>query len=182
MDSNKMYLEGLLFLIGEEGLTLAQIAKALNIDEELTKKTIQSLIQDYKKEDRALELVCFGGQYKLVTKEEVYNIAETFFKEEKTAPLSHSALETLAIIAYKQPITRVEIEEIRGVGCEVMLKRLVAKELIEEKGRLDTVGKPIIYQVTRNFLDLFKLQSLDELPKFEAIFDEESDLFNLKGE
>jgi len=182
MQNKVMLLEGLLFLVGEEGLTLAQIAKALNCEENEAKELLEKLKENCQAEERALELVCFGGQYKLVTKEEVYEIAEQFFKEEKSAPLSHSALETLAIIAYKQPITRVEIEEIRGVGCEVMLRKLLAKELIEEKGRLDTVGKPIIYQVTRNFLDLFKLQSLDELPEFTDLFDQENDLFSLKGE
>ena len=182
MRNYKMLVEGLLFLTGETGLTLKQIAKALAIDEAKTSVIIEELQADYQSEERALSLVNFGGQYKLVTKDEIYEIAKTFFAEEKTGTLSQSALETLAIIAYKQPITRIEIEEIRGVGCEVMLKKLVARELIEEKGRLETVGKPILYQVTKNFMDLFKLQSLEELPKFEDMLNDNSDLFNLEGE
>jgi segregation and condensation protein B len=88
-------------------------------------------------------------------------------------------LETLAIIAYKQPITRVEIEEIRGVGCELMLKKLQAMELITESGRAESVGKPILYSITESFLDLFKLMSLDELPNLPTYEDrtEESQLF-----
>ena len=182
MCNNKMLLEGLLFLVGEEGLTEKQISKALQLNAEETEKTITELQEDFEHGNRALSLVCFGGQFKLVTKDEVYEIAKPFFEEEKTGALSQSALETLAIIAYKQPVTRVEIEEIRGVSCEVMLKKLLARELIEEKGRLDSVGRPIIYQVTKRFMDLFKLQSLDELPKFEDIFDDNTELFKLAGE
>jgi len=179
MPSNKMLLEGLLFLVGEEGLSLEQLIKALNISAQECLNLLQELESDFQASHRALTLVCFGGLYKLVTKEEVHIVAKQFFENEKTAPLSSSALETLAIIAYKQPITRVEIEEIRGVGCEVMLKRLLAKDLIEEKGRKDSVGRPILYQVTRNFLDLFKLQSLDDLPDFSSIFSQENELFKL---
>lgn len=182
MQDNKMFLEGLLFLVGEDGLDINQISHALSLPEEEAIKIIEELEEDFKDDKRALKVVCFAGYYKLVTKEEVYDIAEQFFKEERSVPLSHSALETLAIIAYKQPITRMEIEEIRGVGCEVMLKKLVARELIEEKDRLDTPGKPIIYQVTSNFLDLFKLQSLAELPKFESLLNDSSDLFDFIGE
>ncbi len=182
MRNNKMLLEGLLFLVGEEGLTKKQIAKALQLDETETVNVIEELKRELENNERALCLVGFGGQYKLVTKEEVYEIAKPFFEEEKTGALSPSALETLAIIAYKQPVTRVEIEEIRGVGCEVMLKKLLARELIEEKGRLETVGRPILYQVTKRFMDLFKLQSLAELPKFEEIFADENTLFKLAGE
>ena len=182
MRNNKLLLEGLLFIAGDEGLTLSQLAKALSLTEEDCRQLINELSKDLQEQDRALELAAFAAKYKLVTKEEVYEIAEQFFKEEKSTPLSSSALETLAIIAYKQPITRVEIEEIRGVNCEVILKRLAARDLIEECGRLETVGRPIIYQVTANFLDLFKLNSLAELPKFETLYTAESDFFNLKGQ
>jgi segregation and condensation protein B len=88
---------------------------------------------------------------------------------QKTRQLSQSALETLAIIAYKQPITRVEIEEIRGVGCDIMLRKLQALDLIREFGRSEAPGRPILYEVTQEFMDVFQLMSLDELPKLEQI-------------
>ena len=99
-----------------------------------------------------------------LTKEFVYPYGEKLFKEEKPMTLSQAAMETLAIVAYKQPVTRLEIEEIRGVSCEVMLKKLVAMDLIEAADRLDTVGKPLLYRVTDTFLDTFQLETLEELP------------------
>ena len=87
-------------------------------------------------------------------------------------------METLAIIAYKQPITRVEIEELRGVGCEMMLKRLLARELIREAGRSEAPGKPILYEVTDEFMDSFKLEDLGQLPDLPQYDEEKKDLFN----
>lgn len=113
---------------------------------------------------KGIELVEYASRYKFVTKEFVYPYGEKLFSSEKTVTLSQPALETLAIIAYRQPITRVEIEDIRGVGCEVMLKKLQARGLIEAKERLDTVGKPLLYTVTDTFLDTFQLETLQELP------------------
>lgn len=183
MDKEKVLIEGLLFLAGEEGLTIEELASALSISIDDTLNVIDELTIDYQQSNRAFELVQFGGQYKLVTKEIIYEVAGQMFKSQKSTPLSNSALETLAIIAYKQPITRVEIEELRGVNCEVMLKKLVMKDLIAEMGRLDTVGKPILYQVTKNFMDVFKLSSLDELPELSDFSVENNqDLFDLSGD
>lgn len=180
---NKTYIEGLLFIAGDEGLKLSVLADTLNLSEEDTLKELEALDNDLASSERALELVCLAGNYKLVTKAEIYQIAETIYKEDKSAPLTNAALETLAIIAYKQPITRVEIEEVRGVGCDLMLKKLVVKGLISEAGRLEAVGKPILYQVTDEFLNLFKLASLDELPKLrEEESQEDINLFHLVSE
>ncbi|MPN47498.1 Segregation and condensation protein B [bioreactor metagenome] len=99
----------------------------------------------------------------------------------KSSSLSPAAIETLAIIAYKQPITRIEIEEIRGVGCEMMLRKLLIRNLIREIGRSDAPGKPILYEVTNEFMDVFKLVSLKELPdlpSYENLHDGEN-LFDL---
>ena len=95
----------------------------------------------------------------------------------KAPSLSPAALETLAIIAYKQPITRVEIEEIRGVNCEMMLKKLQLRNLIEAKDRKDVIGKPLLYTVTDEFLDTFQLESLKELPELKQKDFEDSELF-----
>ncbi|MFV0255479.1 MAG: SMC-Scp complex subunit ScpB [Erysipelotrichaceae bacterium] len=180
---NKVYIEGLLFIAGDEGLTLDKLASTLAIEKSEVLLEIEKLQESLLQNGSALEVVCLAGSYKLVTKAEVYQIAESIYKEEKSAPLTNAALETLAIVAYKQPITRVEIEEIRGVGCDLMLKKLVIKGLLEEAGRLDAVGKPILYQVTAEFLNLFKLASLDELPALKVNNEEEDiHLFHLVGE
>ncbi len=183
MLNKKKLVEGLLFIIGEEGMSIEELSNALEITIDEVFTILDQLEKEYLNEDRAFKLVNLAGQYKLVTSEEIFEEVEKVFKEQKSTPLSNSALETLAIIAYKQPITRVEIEDIRGVGCEVMLKKLVAKELIEEAGRLDVIGRPIIYRVTNNFLDLFKLSSLEELPKLDLNNEIEDDnLFVVSGE
>lgn len=162
-------LEGLLFLSGDEGLSGEQLSEALLISEEALEKNIKQLMNEYLEEDRGIEIVHFGGRYKFVTKEIVYPYAERLFASTKIATLSSAALETLAIIAYKQPITRTEIEEIRGVGCDMMIRKLLARSLIKECGRTDAPGKPFLYEVTTEFMDSFKLHSLDELPELKEV-------------
>ncbi len=176
---NKAILEGVIFVFGEDGVTLEQLSLAIDIPLEQTKDLLDDLIQHYQNEDRGMELVVFNGKYKFITKPFLRQYIERILTLSKTRQLSQSALETLAIIAYKQPVTRVEIEEIRGVGCELMLKKLAAMDLITESGRADSVGKPILYAVTDSFLDLFKLMSLDELPNLPTYEEtsEESQLF-----
>ncbi len=165
MSNQKAIIEGLLFLSGEEGLRLEQIQGTLNqSDRDSILKDIELLKEEYQSNTKGIELVEYASRYKFVTKEFVYPYGEKLFSSEKTVTLSQPALETLAIIAYRQPITRVEIEDIRGVGCEVMLKKLQARGLIEAKERLDTVGKPLLYTVTDTFLDTFQLETLQELP------------------
>ena len=165
MSNQKAIIEGLLFLSGEEGLRLEQIQGTLNqSDRDSILKDIELLKEEYQSSTKGIELVEYASRYKFVTKEFVYPYGEKLFSSEKTISLSQPALETLAIIAYRQPITRVEIEDIRGVGCEVMLKKLQARGLIEAKERLDTVGKPLLYTVTDTFLDTFQLETLQELP------------------
>lgn len=165
MSNQKAIIEGLLFLSGEEGLRLEQIQGTLNqSNRDSILKDIELLKEEYQSNTKGIELVEYASRYKFVTKEFVYPYGEKLFSSEKTISLSQPALETLAIIAYRQPITRVEIEDIRGVGCEVMLKKLQARGLIEAKERLDTVGKPLLYTVTDTFLDTFQLETLQELP------------------
>ena len=103
-----------------------------------------------------------GGIYKFITKKSIFTYAQKLFQTAKSNTLSQSALETLAIIAYKQPITRIEIEELRGVGSDMMLRKLQARNLIKEAGRSDAPGRPILYEVTEEFMDSFKLYSIDD--------------------
>lgn len=163
-------IEGLLFLSGDEGNTLAQLSQCLEgvLPDEL-QEALQALAERYAQEDHGIELVHFGGHYKFVSKESVYPYAQRLFASVKPVSLSNAAMETLAIIAYKQPITRTEIEEIRGVGCDLMLKKLIARGLVAEAGRMDIPGRPILYQVTDTFMDSFQLESLEELPQLPKV-------------
>ena len=129
----------------------------------------------YLQESRGIEIARFGEKYRFLSKASIHEAAKKLFQTSTEAKLSNAALETLAIIAYKQPITRVEIEEIRGVGADVMLRKLVARGLIQEDGRSEAAGRPILYSVTDEFLDSFKLLSLDELPELPKFGTEDSD-------
>lgn len=172
--NTKAIIEGLLFLSGEEGLSKEQLSDAIQMD---AGSFIETLKEEYRNPDKGFELVEFANRYKFITKEFVYPYAKNIFEEVKAPSLSPAALETLAIIAYKQPITRVEIEEIRGVNCEMMLKKLQLRNLIEAKDRKDVIGKPLLYTVTDEFLDAFQLESLKELPELKQKDFEDSELF-----
>ena len=182
MHNLKSILEGLLFLSGDEGLSVEQIIGCLENDEmsEHLEETLDDLMKEYLEDSHGIELVRFGGVYKFVSKESVHEYAERLFSSTKMSTLSNAAMETLAIIAYKQPITRVEIEEVRGVGCDMMVRKLLARGLVKESGRSDAPGRPFLYEVTEEFMDTFKLESLKELPDLpnyhenmdEELFDE----------
>ncbi len=174
--NSKAIIEGLIFLSGEEGLTIHQISESTQIEDyKDIRDFIEQIKKEYESDETGFEIVEYASRFKFITKEFVYPYAQYLFESEKTVSLSQAALETLAIVAYKQPITRVEIEEIRGVNCDVMLKKLQARGLIEAKDRLDTIGKPLLYTVTDVFLDTFQLETLEELPKLskEESFDKE---------
>ncbi len=184
LDENKRklkgILEGLLFIVGEEGLTAGQAASATECKEEECEKILDELCKEYVEDDsRGIEVANYGGVYRFLSKEYVTASAKRLFQMNKQSTLSQAALETLAIIAYKQPITRVEIEEIRGVGADVMIRKLEARGFIKEDGRSDAPGRPFLYSVTDEFMDAFKLLSLDELPDLPEFNKEEGndDLF-----
>lgn len=175
----KAILEGLLFIVGDDGISLEQAAQALGISEERTAQVFDDLMKDYLDDSHGIEIANYGGTYRFLSKALVHEYAKTLFQLNKNATLSQAALETLAIIAYKQPITRVEIEELRGVGAEMMLRKLLARDLIKESGRSEAPGRPILYEVTEEFMNSFKLLSLNELPElpqFESL-EESDDLF-----
>lgn len=178
MDKEFTIIEGLLFLSGDEGLTVEQLGDTLEKDKVEMESILESMMDRYLQDDRGIELVRFGGYYKFVSKESIHPYAEKLFAYTKMSTLSQAALETLAIIAYKQPLTRTEIEEIRGVGCDMMIRKLLARSLIKECGRSDAPGRPFLYEITPEFLDAFKLESLKELPELPEIDDSvEDELF-----
>ncbi|MBR3127890.1 MAG: SMC-Scp complex subunit ScpB [Solobacterium sp.] len=174
-------LEGLLFLVGDDGITAAQAAQTMDISEDRVRELFDQLQQKYLDDAHGIEIADYGGVYRFLSKAFVHDYAKKLFQLGKSSTLSQAALETLAIIAYKQPITRVEIEEIRGVGADVMLRKLMARDLIRETGRSDAPGRPILYEVTEEFMNSFKLMSLDELPELPTFGDEEEsdNLFRL---
>lgn len=175
----KAILEGLLFLVGDDGLTVEQASKSMDISTKKAEQLFDVLQKDYVDDSRGFEIERYGSHYRFLSKAFVHEAAKKLFSIDKISKLSNAALETLAIIAYKQPITRVEIEEIRGVGADVMIRKLEARGLIKEEGRSDAPGRPFLYSVTDEFMDAFKLLSLDELPDLpEFNKDNNDDLFH----
>ncbi|MED3562961.1 SMC-Scp complex subunit ScpB [Bacillus sp. MUM 116] len=176
-------LESLLFAAGDEGLTLKQIAEVLEVDELKANEIIEESICEYERNvQRGITIVQLAGTFQLATKKENAVYLKKLVDSPNTSTLSQAALESLAIIAYKQPITRAEIEEIRGVKTERPLHTLVSKALIKEVGRAEGTGRAILYGTTKEFLDYFGLKSLKELPKLpekadEEYIQDEADLF-----
>ena len=176
-------LESLLFAAGDEGLTLKQLAEVLEMDEFKASEIIDEAKKEYERNiNRGIIIVQLAGTFQLATKKENAAYLKKLVDSPNTATLSQAALETLAIIAYKQPITRAEIEEIRGVKTERPLHTLVSKVLIKEVGRAEGTGRAYLYGTTKEFLDYFGLKSLDELPQLpekvdEEFVQEEADLF-----
>lgn len=171
-------IEGILFAFGEEGVARDQLALALGTEEDALNEDLKNYSESLKEAHRGIELVEFGGLVKLITKTELHETISDMLEFNKNRQLSQAALETLAIIAYKQPITRVEIEEIRGVNSDMMCRRLEALDLIKEVGRSDAVGRPILYNITESFMDVFKLTSLDELPEIKLeMLEQTNDFF-----
>ena len=176
----KGIVEGLLYVQGELGLTLEQVSDVLEIPLEEAKELILSLKQDYINEDRGLRINYLGNSFKLTTKEEHKEYYKKLLENPKNNVLSNQALETLAIIAYNEPITRIDVDELRGVDSAYVVRRLLAKGLIKECGRSDKPGHPILYKTTDEFLDYFGLSSKEDLPKIDILEEtenEDKDLF-----
>ena len=166
-------LEGLLFVVGNEGITLEKLKDILKIDDNDLNKLLTELDSEYKNENRGFKIEKLGNKYKLVTKKEHKIYYENLLEIEKNEKLSQAALETLAIIAYNEPVTRLYVDEIRGVESAYLVRKLLYRNLIKEVGRSDAPGRPILYGVTDEFLDYLGLSSLEELPKLETIQESE---------
>ena len=177
----KAVLEGLLYVSGDEGISSKQVLSILEIDQEQAHDLIAELAEDYEKEERGLKLEYFGGKLKLVTKPEHAEYYKKLFTEEVNETLSPAALETLAIIAYNEPVTRIMVDEIRGVNSSHLIRKLVFQNLIKEVGKSELPGRPILYGVTNQFLDYFGLSSTKELPEIKIEEEKEiTDLFDSK--
>lgn len=164
----KSIIEGLLFVSGDEGLDAKQIAEVLEQNADVVGDIIDDLAADFRRSARGIQIVEIGGVYQFATLPEHSPYYERLAYSPSRSTLSQAALETLAIVAYKQPITRIEIEEIRGVKSDRAIQSLTAKQLIDETGRADALGRPILYGTTRKFLDYFGLRSIRELPELSS--------------
>ena len=169
----KAVIEGLLFVVGDDGLDLDEISKILEISKDETKELIKELQNDYQSSDRGIRIDFLGDKLKLTTKKEHNIYYQKLLTTENNNNLSQAALETLAIIAYNQPITRVKVDELRGISNNHIIRKLVAKGLIKEGGRSNMPGRPILYETTSEFLDYFGLSSIDELPDMREFLEEE---------
>lgn len=179
----KGIVESLLFAAGDEGLTIKQLAEALEVSEQKASDLMGEMKQEYDRDgNRGISIVQLAGTFQLATKKQNAAYLKKLVESPGNTHLSQAALETLAIIAYKQPITRIEIEDIRGVKTERPLQTLIAKALIKETGRAEGPGRAYLYGTTKEFLDYFGLRSLEELPPLsekaeEEFVQEEADLF-----
>lgn len=155
--------EAVLFALGR-AVTLNELNIALETDVKEVKKVLSELMDEYENDSRGLVIKCINDTYLLTTKAEYSNSIAKIINIPDKFKFTDAVLEILSVIAYKQPVTRSEIEEIRGVGCGNNINRLIDYELIEEKGRLDTPGHPIIFGTTDKFLLTFGISNLTELP------------------
>ncbi|HHY03713.1 MAG TPA: SMC-Scp complex subunit ScpB [Thermoanaerobacterales bacterium] len=164
MDLRKLMgaIEAILFVSGEP-VGIDEIAKTLNISKEVVLNCFNIMKKDYESDSRGIMISMVGEKLLLKTKPNFFSYIEKLFKPKVSSQLSKAALETLAIIMFKQPITRTEIEDIRGVNVEKALKSLQEKKLICEKGRLQSPGRPILFITTDECLDYFGLESIDEV-------------------
>ncbi len=171
-------IEGLLFVAGDEGLDAATLADVTEQDVKQVKEVIDDLQQAYMGEARGMQIIQTSGAYRMASMPEHAIYFERMAASPTRSGLSQAALETLSIIVYRQPITRIDIEEIRGVKTDRALQSLVSKGLIREVGRAEAVGRPILYGTTKDFLDHFGLNSLKDLPDTTAFETE----YNLEEE
>ena len=167
MDNKVGVLEGLLFVVGDDGLTFEQISDALDVDLDSAKELVLELKHEYESERHGIQIAMLGDKIKLTTKKEHKDYYIKLLENKETNSLSPQALETLAIIAYNEPISVQEIENIRGVGSREMVRKLLAKGFVKEVGKSDAPGRPTVYATTSDFLDYFGLSSKDELPQLE---------------
>lgn len=164
LDKEEALIEAILFLESDP-ISLPALEKITDFPKEAITQTIENIREKLSMLDRGLELVEIGGGYQLAPKIEFWEYLKGKYGKKNENRLSRAAIETLSIIAYSQPITRNEVENIRGVAADGMIRLLLARKLIKEIGKKDIPGKPVTYGTTNEFLMLFKLKSISDLPK-----------------
>lgn len=166
MDKRKAIIEAILFTMGES-VEISRLAEAIDSDVKTTKKLLAEMQQEYAERDGGIQLLILDDAVQLCTRKELYEYIIRIAKAPRKITLSEAALETLAIVAYRQPITRVEIEKIRGVASHHSIDRLLEYDFIQELGRLDAPGRPILFGTTEQFLRSFGLESLAQMPEMD---------------
>ncbi len=164
----KSVTEGILFVVGDEGISIKELCEILDTNEEEVKDILSNLRKDYESADRGLRISFLGNTFKLTTKSEHKEYYEKLVTDSHNFTLSNASLETLAIIAYNEPITRIKIDEIRGVSSVQIVRKLLARGFIKECGKETSIGKPNLYKTTDEFLDYFGLATKNDLPKLDA--------------
>lgn len=175
MNNIKYAIEGILFAAGEP-VSAAKLAVVLETDINAVDAAVVDLKEEYNRDHRGFNIIDIGDGYQICSRPEYYKYIQEILGEQRNQPLSNAAMEALAIIAYKQPVTKGMIEKIRGVNSDGCVNRLYERGLIDEAGRLDTPGRPIMYKTTDTFLRCFGLRTPQDLPpiNLKNIIDEES--------
>lgn len=165
-------IEAVLFTMGE-AVEISRLADVIEEDVKSTKRILEGMAERYKQEDRGITLARFDNAVQLCTKEDMYEYLVKIAQTPKKMTLTDTVLETLSIIAYKQPVTRAEIERVRGVSCDHAINKLLEYDLVTELGRLDAPGRPLLFGTTEQFLRCFGVRSLEELPELNPVQMEE---------
>lgn len=169
----KAIVEGVLFASGDDGVTIKQLTSVLDVSNTTITHLLDELMYDYEDTNRGFTMMNSHDCYYLTTKPEHNHYFKRLLETPHSNKLTQAALETLAIIAYKQPVTRTEIEEVRGVKSDHSVQTLLARSLIEEIGRRESIGRPVLFSTSKDFLTYFGLMSLDELPPLREELDED---------
>ncbi len=172
-------IEALLFVRGKDGLSTKQFAQATKMSTPDARKVLNSFAKKWNNEEHGISVVNFDDNFKFITNKEQKDIISEVITIDKKQRLSSAAIETVGIIAYKQPITKSQINEIRGVASEAVVNTLLQKNLIKEAGYLDTPGNPALFKISNAFYDYFNIQSLKELPKLSEFEEENTEDFEL---
>ena len=168
----KAIIEGILFTMGDS-VELDKIADAIGLDRKKTKELLGEMKKEWEKQGRGVSIIELDGAYQMCTRPDLYDYLIKIAKQPKKRVLTDVLLETLSIIAYKQPVTKMEIEKIRGVSSEHAVNKLVDYHLVCELGRLDAPGRPLLFGTTEEFLRSFGVQSLEDLPVLSPVQVEE---------
>lgn len=171
--NHQAQIEALLFVSGDKGVSMAELSQLLDLSPNAIEQQLEKLKEKLSKsQDRGLKLVQVEENFKFVTKKKFHHLLESYAKGPQSQRLSKAGLETLAIIAYEQPVERAQVDEIRGVQSQGPIQTLLLKKLIEEKGRKETPGRPILYGTSKYFLDYFGLKNLSDLPDITELENE----------
>ena len=168
----KAVLEAILFTLGDS-VEISRLAEVIEENKKVTKELLEEMKHSYRAEDKGIELIELEDAVQLCTKNEMYEYLIKIARTPRKHVLSDTMLETLSIIAYKQPVTKLDIERIRGVSCDFAVNRLLEYNLIQELGRLDAPGRPMLFGTTEQFLRSFGVKSLSDLPELNPVQVEE---------